>query len=251
MRVLELFAGVGGFSLGLEQAGMSPVQFVEWEPYAQAVLRHRWPDVPLHDDVRTFHASAGFADLIAGGFPCTDISMAGSKAGLDGEASGLWREFRRIIGEVRPRWVIVENSSELLHRGLGDILRDLASVGYDAEWHCIPAAYAGAPIDGQGRDRCWIVAYPDDLGHEGSRVSREIAQELLASSARSGERGGRLWPTVSGLPKNQSGICRVADGVPNRSHRIAAIGNAVCPPLVAAIGRAIMRAENTSNGVKP
>jgi len=243
MRVLELFAGVGGFSLGLEQAGMRPVQFVEWEPYAQAVLRNRWPDVPLHDDVRTFHAPAGFADLIAGGFPCTDISTAGGKAGLDGDASGLWREFRRIIGEVKPRWIVVENVASLLSRGIGDVLRDLAALGYDAEWQCVPAAYAGAPIDREGRDRVWIVAYPNDGRFSGPWVSRELARELVACPAWSDCDGRGLPGAAPDHGKGKPRIPRVADGVPNRAHRIAAIGNAVCPPLVEVIGRAIIAAS--------
>ena len=94
--------------------------------------------------------------------------------GIDGNASGLWSEFARIIGEARPRFVIVENSSELLHRGIDRVLGDLASIGYDAEWHCVPAAYAGAPIDGEGRDRCWIVAYPHDDRLEGPLLSRNL-----------------------------------------------------------------------------
>jgi DNA (cytosine-5)-methyltransferase 1 len=223
---------------------MRPIQFVEWEPYAQAVLRHRWPEVPLHDDIRSFHAPAGFAEVIAGGFPCTDISTAGGKAGLDGEASGLWREFRRIIGEVRPQWVIVENVAALLYRGIGDVLGDLAEIGYDAEWHCIPAAYVGAPIDREGRDRVWIVAYPNDRRFRGPRLSREFARELVGCPPwRDCTRGG----VPGAAPDHAQGeprIPRVADGVPNRTHRIAAIGNAVCPPLVAAIGRTIMSIEH-------
>lgn len=243
MRVLELFAGVGGFSLGLEQAGMRPVQFVEIEPYCRAVLRHRWPGVPLHDDIRTFHGEPGGADVVCGGFPCTDISSAGSKAGIDGEASGLWREYARVVREVRPRYVIVENSAELLSRGLGRVLGDLASLGYNAEWHCIPAAYAGAPVDGEGRDRCWIVAYPDDWRHRGPWLSREIARELLVGAARGDQSSRGSRSTEPYMSQDEPGVPRVADGVPFRTHRIAALGNAVYPPLVAAIGKAIRHAD--------
>jgi DNA (cytosine-5)-methyltransferase 1 len=162
VNVLDLFSGIGGFSLGLERAGLQTVAFCEIEPYCKAVLRKRWPHVPCYEDVRTLTATRlaadGIAvDVICGGFPCQDISVAGKGAGLAGARSGLWSEYSRLIGEVRPRWVIVENVSALLGRGLGDVLGDLAALGYDAEWHCIPAAYVGAP---HRRDRIWIVAYP-------------------------------------------------------------------------------------------
>jgi len=179
MRVLDLFSGIGGFSLGLERAGFRTVVFCEVEPYCRAVLARHWPSVPILGDIRAVTADTvrnalreqpgqrdgpsrtgetepRFIDLICGGFPCQDISVAGKGAGLAGERSGLWVEFARLIGELRPRYAIVENVSALCFRGLGAVLGDLAAVGYDAEWHCIPAAYVGAP---HRRDRIWIVAY--------------------------------------------------------------------------------------------
>jgi len=162
VRVLDLFSGIGGFSLGLERAGMQTVAFCEIDPYCQQVLKKHWPDVPCYDDIRTLTAARlaadGIAvDVICGGFPCQDISVAGKGAGIEGERSGLWSEYTRIIGELRPSYVIVENVSALLSRGLDRVLGDLAAVGYDAEWHCIPASAVGAP---HIRDRVWIVAYP-------------------------------------------------------------------------------------------
>ena len=162
MRVLDLFSGIGGFSLGLERAGMTTVAFCEIDPYCRAVLRKHWPDVPCYDDVRLLTAQRLAADgisvdVICGGFPCQDISCAGAGAGIEGERSGLWREYSRLIGELRPRYVIVENVAALLGRGLGVVLGDLAALGFDAEWHCIPASAVGAP---HRRDRVWIVAYP-------------------------------------------------------------------------------------------
>jgi DNA (cytosine-5)-methyltransferase 1 len=162
VRVLDLFSGIGGFSLGLERAGMRTVQFVEIDEFCRHVLWDHWPGVPCHDDIRTFHAPAGFADVICGGFPCQDISVAGKGAGLAGARSGLWSEYARLISEVRPRYVIVENVAALLSRGLEQVLGDLASIGYDAEWHCIPASYVGAP---HRRVRVWFVAYPGERGH--------------------------------------------------------------------------------------
>ena len=189
-RVLDLFSGIGGFSLGLERAGMQTVAFCEIDPFARRVLAKHWPEVPCHDDIRTLSAdwlaeNGLWPDVICGGFPCQDISLAGKGAGIGGERSGLWREYARLIGEIRPRYVIVENVAALLGRGLGDVLGDLAALGYDAEWHCIPAAAVGAPHQ---RDRIWIVAYPawDGAGrpwigteHGGACVSRPVGQQAV------------------------------------------------------------------------
>jgi DNA (cytosine-5)-methyltransferase 1 len=191
MNVLSLFSGIGGFSLGLGRAGMRTVAFCEIEPYCRAVLRQHWPDVPIFDDVQAIDVHEGWlvansdarhksteeqlqagrtairtsiVDVICGGFPCQDISIAGKGEGIAGSRSGLWKEFARIIGEVRPRYVVVENVSALLGRGLGDVLGDLAALGYDAEWHCIPASAVGAP---HRRDRVWIVAYPGRIDRDG------------------------------------------------------------------------------------
>ena len=152
LRLLDLFSGIGGFSLGLERSGgFKTVAFCEIEPFCRRVLAKYWPDVPCYDDIRTLTAERLAADgvgvdAVCGGFPCQDISVAGKGAGIAGERSGLWREYARIIGELRPRFVIVENVAALLGRGLGDVLGDLAALGYDAEWHCIPASAVGAPL---------------------------------------------------------------------------------------------------------
>src|ERR1035437_5089521 len=132
LNVLDLFSGIGGFSLGLERAGMRTVAFCEIEPYCRAVLRKHWPDVPIFEDVRTLAAAdVPGVDLICGGFPCQDISLAGKGAGITGERSGLWGEYARLVGELRPRYVIVENVAALLGRGMARVLGDLSQIGYD------------------------------------------------------------------------------------------------------------------------
>lgn len=158
MVVLDLFSGIGGFSLGLERAGMRTAAFCEIDPKARLVLRKHWPDVPIFEDVAALTAAdmPEKIDVICGGFPCQDISLAGKGAGLAGERSGLWFQFHRLIAEIRPSWVIVENVSALRSRGLEQVLGGLAALGYDAEWHCIPASAVGAP---HRRDRIWIVAH--------------------------------------------------------------------------------------------
>jgi len=168
LTVLDLFSGIGGFSLGLERTGgFRTIAFCEIDAFCRRVLAKHWPEVPCYDDVRELTATTLAADglvrpdVICGGFPCQDISHAGKGAGIDGERSGLWREYARLVGELRPDYVIVENVSALRSRGLDRVLGDLAALGYDAEWHCIPASAVGAP---HRRDRIWIVAYANAAG---------------------------------------------------------------------------------------
>jgi DNA (cytosine-5)-methyltransferase 1 len=166
LSVGSLFAGIGGFDLGFERVGMHTRWQVEQSEFCRAVLAQHFPDARRYDDVCTVGAhNLEPVDLICGGFPCQDLSYAGLGAGLEGERSGLWSEYARIVGELRPRYVVVENVSALLARGLGTVLADLAALGYDAEWDCLPASAVGAPHQ---RDRIWLVAYPDGSG----RVAR-------------------------------------------------------------------------------
>ena len=161
MNILDLFSGIGGFSLGLERAGMKTVAFCEVDKKCQAVLKKNWPGVPIFDDVSNLKGEdiEETVDVICGGFPCQDISLAGKGAGLEGKRSGLWSEFKRLIEEIKPRYAIIENVSALRSRGLDQVLREISEIGYDAEWHCITASSIGAP---HRRDRIWIVAYPRD-----------------------------------------------------------------------------------------
>jgi len=184
MNVLDLFSGIGGFSLGLERAGMRTVAFCEIDPKCREVLAERWPAVPRYDDIRSLTGDRlrtdGIAvDAICGGFPCQDISLAGKGAGLAGERSGLWFDYARIIGELRPRYVIVENVAALLGRGLDRVLGDLAALGFDAEWHCIPASALGAR---HRRDRLWIVAHATGERRGETRADSERHPQRLAIS---------------------------------------------------------------------
>lgn len=213
LKVLDLFSGIGGFSLGLERTGgFETVAFCEIDPFCRRVLAKHWPTVRQYDDVRTLTADAlerdGVAvDVVCGGFPCQDISTAGLGAGLDGARSGLWSEIARLVGELGPRFVIVENVAALLSRGLDRVLGDLAALGYDAEWHCIPAAGVGAP---HRRDRIWIVAYPDPSLHP-SRLGAG-ANSPTARGSKGGDESQGQTPHGERLrAESGSGRANVAD----------------------------------------
>jgi DNA (cytosine-5)-methyltransferase 1 len=237
LRVLDLFSGIGGFSIGLERTGgFETVAFCEIEEFPRRVLKKHWPEVPCYHDVRELTADTlrrdGIAvDVICGGFPCQDISEAGHRAGIDGERSGLWKEFARLIGEIRPDFAIVENVPELLTgdrgRWFGRVLGDLASLGYDAEWHCIQAADLGAA---HIRDRVWIAAYVPDATQK--RSLERWRQQFQKSRAPAGDVHSF---TDEPMP------ARVADGVPSRMDRIGACGNAVVPQIPELIGHAILQ----------
>jgi DNA (cytosine-5)-methyltransferase 1 len=187
-RVLDLFSGIGGFSLGLERTGgFRTVAFCEIDPFCRRVLAKHWPRVPQYDDVRLLTAERlaadGIAvDVICGGFPCQDISVAGKGGGLAGDRSGLWSEIARLAGELRPQYLLVENVAAILSRGLDKVLGDLAAIGYDAEWHCIPASAVGAP---HRRDRFWLVAdarVGRRCGSSGGEVQQPGRAEIVSAS---------------------------------------------------------------------
>lgn len=233
----SLFAGCGGMDLGLEWAGLKCKWQVEIDPYAQRVLEKLWPTVPRWDDVRTFPPEGDFGvDVIVGGFPCQDISNAGSKAGLDGERSGLWFEFERIIRLVRPSFVVVENVAALLERGIGVVLGDLARNGFDASWEVLPACAFGAS---HMRRRLFIVAYTNGLDGR-QRVRNPLAQQDWSLQAIDGSPRARAsWQARLANP---SELYRGADGVPFGCDRNRCIGNAVSPPVAEWIGRRLMEA---------
>ena len=243
LRVLDLFSGIGGFSLGLERTGgFETVAFCEIEDYPRRVLAKHWPGVPIYDDVRTLTADTlardGIVvDVICGGFPCQDLSRAGSGAGITGERSGLWSEFARLIGELRPDFAILENVAALLDDGMGTVLGDLADLRYDAEWQVISACALGAP---HMRQRVFAVAYPDSkYGRErvwdtASRKNWALQEIYDLARARARE-GARL--------EDPSALYGGANGVSYGMERNRAIGNSIYHPVPTLIGRAILQAE--------
>lgn len=237
LRVLSLFAGIGGFDLGLERTGgFETVAFCEINPFCRRVLAKHWPKVPCYEDVRTLTADTlrrdGIAvDVICGGFPCQDISAAGRREGLSGERSGLWGEYKRVVGELRPGYVIVENSSELLSNGLGEVLGSLSTLRYNAVWECLPAAIFGAP---HGRDRIWIIAYAEEVAGVHQPDIRSGLWRWLSNDRNA-------WSPCP-WPSSASAVCRVDDGISDRVDRTGSLGNAVIPQIPEMLGDAILRA---------
>lgn len=268
MNELACFAGFGGGLLASELLGWRTICAVERDAYAASILVQRQNDgilrpFPIWPDIRDFDGRPwrGIADVVSGGFPCVDISIAGTGAGIDGEDSGLWREMARVIGEVRPRFAFVENSPLLVGRGLARILGDLADMGFDAVWGCVGAHHLSAP---HKRERIWIVATnTDDAAEhdlavhgavasqpqhgeasledavgagleeraqpgEGQRERRQQADRTAGATLQQAwvERCGAQWAS-------DAGILRVADGTAHRVERIRCIGNAQVPCVAA------------------
>ena len=255
MNELALFAGAGGGILGGHLLGWRTVCAVEWEPYPASVLCARQndgllPPFPIWDDVQTFDGFAwrGLVDVVSGGFPCQDISAAGKGDGLDGARSGMWRHMARVVSEVRPKYVFVENSPMLTTRGGTRVVGDLAEMGYDCKWTVMGAADVGA---NHKRDRMWIVGKSKRKGLEGQRsqprqqeVSKLGDTSTLAYTSDQGDvwrqwqlgfaeqehdsgrgktNGGREWW------KAEPNVGRVVDGVAARVDRLKAIGNGQVP----------------------
>ena len=216
LRELALFAGAGGGILGGHLLGWRTVCAVEIEPYAAGVLIARQndgilPPFPIWDDVCTFDGYhwRGIVDVVSGGFPCQDISAAGKGAGITGERSGLWKEFARIIGEVRPRYVLVENSPVLTSRGLGTVLGDLAALGYDAEWGVLGAVDAGAP---HKRERIWIAAHSIGLDCDTWRTKSagQLGSSRIAHGGKELANSTEQYRTKLGQETLESGRCSQA-----------------------------------------
>jgi DNA (cytosine-5)-methyltransferase 1 len=241
---LHLFAGAGGGILGGILLGHTTVCAVEIEPYCREVLLQRQrdgilPKFPIWDDVRTFDGKPwrGLVDVVCGGFPCQDISAVNATGeGIDGDRSGLWSEMARIVGEVQPSYVLVENSPMLTVRGIGRVLGDLAAMGFNAKWGVLGAHHAGGC---HKRDRIWIAAYTPCRGLEGrfeqaTQQNREIERRPVSALAQNPS-----WPDVSNPRAFGS-----RDDVANRMDRLKAIGNGQVPAVAALAWRILTECES-------
>jgi DNA (cytosine-5)-methyltransferase 1 len=232
-RVLDLFSGIGGFSLGLENAGMHTAAFCEINEFCRRILNRHWPNTPIYTDItqltarRLLHDDIAPIDIICGGYPCQPFSIAGRQRG-NNDPRHLWPEMYRLIRELRPRWVICENVAGHVRVGLDAVLADLDTAGYSATTFIIPACAVGAP---HRRDRVWIVAHSVGLGLPGAMgpTGRQPAQKLHASEVR--------WDLPSPFTLGSD------DGFPYRMERTESLGNAVVPQIPEFIGRAIIAFE--------
>jgi DNA (cytosine-5)-methyltransferase 1 len=237
VRVLDLFAGIGGFSLGLERAGMEIAGQVEIDPYCQKILAKHWPDVKRMNDVTEVKGNEfGSIDVLCGGFPCQPFSVAGKQRGKDDDRY-LWPEMFRIIEACRPTWVIGENVAGLISMGLEQVLSDLEGEGYITQTFRIPACAVDAP---HRRDRLWVVAYSDSERLQGSEQKK-----IQRKQALQGSKDGGIFTQFGKLPSiHTPRLCRTLHGIPNGVDRIKALGNAIVPQIPEIIGRAILQIQS-------
>jgi DNA (cytosine-5)-methyltransferase 1 len=264
LTVGSLFSGIGGFDLGLERAGLQIRWQVEIDPWCRAVLAQHWPAVPRYHDIRTLTGKElEHVDVLCGGFPCQPVSVAGRRR-AQADERWLWPEFARLVRTLRPRYVLVENVPGLLTAGMGDILRDLAACGFDAEWDSLRASDFGAP---HRRERIWLVAYADGRrqlqspGREQEERRRFGDGREQMADADGARWEGRIFggerPHQCGERPHQcaawarsrtdeddwlarSGIRRVSHGVPNRLDRLRGLGNALVPQIAEWLGRRLV-----------
>lgn len=255
-KIGSLFSGIGGFELGLERAiPAETIWQVEQEKFCQSILKKHWPKAKIYDDVRNITKdNVEPVDILCGGFPCQDISIAGKTRGLKGEKSGLWWEMWRIISELRPRIIVLENVSNILRLGGREVAGSLAQIGYDAEWTTIRASDFGAP---HRRERWFCVTYPNS-NRKPSRAKYATPLEGDSSNPHRASIKGdsqpiRLQkekpaPAMSFSRGNyweegpiESPLCYVDDGIPNRVARLKALGNAIVPQCSQWIGEQIWK----------
>jgi len=252
MKLLDLFAGIGGFSLAAHWVGWQTAAFVERDVECHKRLSNIFPGVPIYDDVRTFNGKdfCDTVDIVCGGFPCQDISAAGKQAGITGERSGLWKELHRIISEIQPKYAVVENVSALLGRGMDVVLGDLSEIGYDAEWRTFSACELGFP---HPRERVFIVAYPNGKPRSFCVLDRYCS--ALTERDQDAEKWGedRFVSEVVSSPArllrtwqaefSQSPLVRMDDGIPDVLHRLRMAGNSIVPDIPYGIFQAIKSIE--------
>lgn len=226
MRTLDLFAGIGGFPLAGEWMGWEMEAWVEWDPFCQAVLRHHFPKATGYGDITQtdFTSYANRIDIITAGFPCQNISLAASRnrTGVEGEKSGLWKHALRATNEVKPSFVLLENSATIINHGLGIIMSEFAKIGYDAEWYCLQPKQFGLPQ--KRRDRCYILLYTTSIGN---RLQEE---QIFTGWDKS------LYPAWRDSDHRVYGM---AHGIPDRVAKHRALGNAAPPVIPLQIFKAI------------
>ena len=246
--MLDLFSGIGGFSLGFERAGMITEAFCEIDPYCQAVLKKHWPHVKLHGDIREIDGKEyeGKIDIVCGGYPCQPFSAAGKRKG-EKDKRHLWPEMLRVIRVSKPAWVVAENVRGHVSLGFDTVAAQLEGEGFSVWPFLIPACAIGAP---HKRERLWIVANADDSrggapgsGSDGNRAAALEGREKQPLGRSGGCGKNKFNSEVGKQWASEPDVGRMADGVPYRMDRIRALGNAIVPQIAEMIGGAIVRFE--------
>jgi DNA (cytosine-5)-methyltransferase 1 len=253
MKHLDLFSGIGGFTLAARSLGIQTVQFVEIHDYCCHVLTKNFPNIPIHRDIHTFHAKPNQYDLITGGSPCQDLSLAGARTGITGERSSLWFEMLRVIQECRPKYLIWENVKGAIYtEGLAEVLRGLSELGYGFDVEILSAAEIGAP---HLRERVFVVAYAHELFGKTPRWSNQVGSEIKALAYADSDPGRGLSQNIKGLSSRWSSIkspvCGVAHGLSHRLDRLAVLGNSVVPTVAAIALKRVLFLESWRNYAKP
>lgn len=247
MRVLDLFSGIGGFTLGLERAGMETIAFCEIDPFCRRILRKHWPRITIHNNIKKLDGRdyEGRIDLVCGGFPCQPFSQAGKQAGA-GDDRFIWPEMYRVIKEAKPNWVLGENVSGLVNLELDAMLSDLEEADYTPRAFIIPACGVDAP---HKRNRTWVVAHRNNSrqrtgqGEGGSSGESEEGDHARGSNtALPHERQYNPSPAIWG---DEPRVPRISDGVSNRMDRIRSLGNSVVPQIVEHLGKLILIADKS------
>lgn len=240
MKHLDLFSGIGGFALAAKWCGIETLEFVEKDGFCQKILEKNFPGIKISNDIVGYEYKEKNVDLITAGFPCQDISQNGKRAGIEGKRSGLWGETKRVLEEVQPNFAIVENVANLRSLGLGRVLKDLWEIGYNAEWHIIPARSVGTLHQ---RERIFIIAHAMRL-----RMERILEEGFYREPCFSWHKDVRC---IEDLRERSllftPTLCGVVDGVPNRSHRLKALGNAIVPQIAKQIFEQVIQENERIN----
>lgn len=221
----SLFSGIGGFEVGADRAGIKTLWNCEIEQYNRNVLKHQWPKVTQYDDIRTMR-NPRYVDVISGGFPCQDISVAGKMEGINGARSGLWGEMYRICREVGPRYIIIENSPALLIRGFETVLCNLSQIGYNAQWQCIRNSAFGYP---HKRERLYVIAYSNKIGLQSDIFEYSCFNSIFRKWSPDQINGHTLSERIYQIPACK--YIRNGNGFRYWTQRVGSIGNAVNPTL--------------------
>lgn len=234
----SLFSGIGGFELGAQWVDIPTEWSCEIEEYQRSILKKNFPNTTIYGDIKEAR-NLGYVDIISGGFPCQDVSIAGRGIGITGARSGLWREMFRIIWEVRPRYVLIENSPALLFRGFEQILCDLFKIGYNAEWQCISNSEFGFPHQ---RERIYIIAYSSKIRFKNSVKNEGEFYSIFGKRPSKEDASYTCSERFYSISDNSN--YRAYDRVPSWTHRIESLGNAVNPVIAAYLFNCIKQFNN-------